>query len=343
MTFSPRRFLFLLPAGLALAALSLSGCEQEAITTYTVPRPAVRLLGVMVPRPDYIWFFKLAGPVEAVTENEKDFDEFIASVRFSDDKEKVPVTWTVPEAWTKVPSRESMRFATFRGRQGSEVIVTPLEERKAGDVLSNVNRWRRQLGLPEVEEAQLKDITKTITVGGVKTATRVDCTGIGGQITKAPPPRVRPDLPPNQHAVAPARQLDYKAPPEWHAATTQMEQIASFTVGEGGESVKITVTPMGGGAGGEVANVNRWRGQVGLPEMSATQIEADGTTIKIGDRSALLLDLKGKDSRIVGAICETGGRTWFFKMTGPGHAVEKQKSAFDQFLASVRFGGGDEQ
>src|SRR5947208_3630045 len=80
-------------------------------------------------------------------------------------------------------------------------------------VLPNVNRWRGQLGLPPVEEDQLKDFTKTITVGGVTTATRVDCTGVGGQVAKAPP-RPKPDKP-APPAAAPSRQIDYTAPPDW--------------------------------------------------------------------------------------------------------------------------------
>lgn len=354
MTLSSRRFLPVPAAGLALTVLLLSGCEKEAITSYTVPRPTVRLLAVIVPRDTVTWFFRMSGPVEAISENERDFDEFIASVRFPEEaveKEKEadrePITWTVPESWKSEQSMERMRYATFRGRLGSEMIVTKLGP-EAAAVLPNVNRWRGQLALSAVNDEQLKEISKTLTVGGVKTATRIDCTGVGGQVTQAPPPRVRPDRPQNPHGPMggpPARQIDYKAPPEWQRATTVMEQIASFTVGEGNETVGITVTPMGGGAGGLLANVNRWRGQVGLPEMAATEIEANGKQITIDGRSALFVDFKGKDEltgkdkRIVGAICETGGRTWFFKMTGMIEAVEKQKPAFDQFLRSVRFGG----
>src|SRR5262249_59684219 len=156
------------------------------------------------------------------------------------------------------------------------------------------NRWRGQLALPSVDENQLKEITKTITVDSVKTATRIDCTGVGGQVTKAPPPRVRPDRPQNPHAATggPSPQVDYKAPPEWQRATAVMEQIASFTVGEGDETVGITVTPMGGGAGGLVAHVNRWRGQGGLREKSATRNEAQGQQTTLGRQPRMILGLK---------------------------------------------------
>ena len=324
-----------LPVGLALAVLLLPGCEKDEIATYTVPRPTMRFLGAIVPRPDATWFFRVSGSAEVVAENEKEFDEFLVSVRFSAvEEKKEPVTWTVPDGWKEESSQERTRYATFRARSGTELIVSLLGP-EAAAVLPNVNRWRGQLKLPPVEEEQLKDITKTITVGDVKTATRVDFSGVSGSVAK---PMARPPVAEKPRPAPPsAKPIEYDTPADWKPARAVMDQVAAFEAGDQG--VNVTATAMRGPAGGLVANVNRWRGQVGLPEMTATEIAADGKNLKIGDKSALMVDLKGKGKRIVAAICETGGRTWFFKMTGPGDAVEKQVPAFDQFLRSVRFGG----
>ena len=64
----------------------------------------VRLLAAIFPRPDETWFFKLSGPVKAVDDQEKTFQGFIRSVRFSDRAEK-PVTWEVPPGWRQEPGR----------------------------------------------------------------------------------------------------------------------------------------------------------------------------------------------------------------------------------------------
>jgi hypothetical protein len=32
-----------------------------------------------------------------------------------------------------------------------------------------------------------------------------------------------------------------------------------------------------------------------------------------------------------------GGQAWFFKLSGPKAAVDQQRSAFDDFLSSVKF------
>ena len=39
-------------------------------------------------------------------------------------------------------------------------------------------------------------------------------------------------------------------------------------------------------------------------------------------------------------IAPHGGRTWFFKMTGPADLAAKKKPAFEAFVKSVRFDRG---
>jgi len=94
-----------------------------------------------------------------------------------------------------------------------------------------------------------------------------------------------------------------------------------------------------GGAGGDAANVNRWRGQVGLPAASADELQKMGETIQVGDQPATLYDIAGSDNakRILGVIQDRRGATWFFKMTGDAALVEQQKPEFTGFLKSVTF------
>ena len=52
--------------------------------------------------------------------------------------------------------------------------------------------------------------------------------------------------------------------------------------------------------------------------------------------------MPGRETRrILGVVVLRRGQTWFFKMTGPADLVEKQKPAFEAFLKSVRFDGGN--
>jgi hypothetical protein len=47
--------------------------------------------------------------------------------------------------------------------------------------------------------------------------------------------------------------------------------------------------------------------------------------------------MTGNSSRVLAGWIRGDGRTWFFKLTGPKAAVEKEKPKFVKFLQSVRF------
>ena len=85
---------------------------------------------------------------------------------------------------------------------------------------------------------------------------------------------------------------------------------------------------------GNLANVNRWRGQLQLPPVAdltdAVQpLAANGLNL-------LVFDAANGGSRILGAIVPRPGETWFFKLTGPDALVAREKPAFLDFLRTVK-------
>lgn len=78
------------------------------------------------------------------------------------------VTWTVPKGWLEKPG-SGFRFATFvvpgKASLTGDLSVTVLEG-EAGGLLSNVNRWRGQLGLSGLTDAQLPEAAKSIRPAG---------------------------------------------------------------------------------------------------------------------------------------------------------------------------------
>jgi hypothetical protein len=66
------------------------------------------------------------------------------------------LTWEVPEGWTSAPA-SSMRYASFAAEKEGEkadisVVMFPGD---GGGDLENVNRWRSQIGLEAIAEAEL--------------------------------------------------------------------------------------------------------------------------------------------------------------------------------------------
>jgi hypothetical protein len=125
-------------------------------------------------------------------------------------------------------------------------------------------------------------------------------------------------------------------------ALTQM-RVASFEISEAGKTADVSVIPLGGMAGGDLANVNRWRGQVGLAPLADDDLQKLAEKIEVAGQPADLYDVagtapgSGEAERIVGVIAHRDDTAWFFKMTGDDALVEKQKPAFIAFLKLVEF------
>ena len=95
----------------------------------------------------------------------------------------------------------------------------------------------------------------------------------------------------------------------------------------------VSVFP--GDTGGTLANVNRWRRQLGLPEMQEGDLGSVVSALGSGNPQAKLVDLTNNNRRLIGAIVPRGGSYWFYKMLGDTEAVTPQKDAFMQFAQSA--------
>ncbi len=153
-----------------------------------------------------------------------------------------------------------------------------------------------------------------------------------GQSTNAPTPPLMETL------ETPA--LHYTLPSNWQEKPLTPMRAASFkAAAPNGKEVDVSVVFLAGEAGGDLANVNRWRDQVKLPpideatlQQSAEHVTADGHDFLVVDLvSADPLGEQNEKQRIIAAILDEKGRSWFIKMTGEDAAVASQKSAFSRF------------
>lgn len=169
--------------------------------------------------------------------------------------------------------------------------------------------------------------------------------------TPAPPPMATPSaMPTAMPAGLPAPDnsglpsLQYALPAGWEKKVLTQMRVASFTAAQDGKQADVSVIPLPGMAGTDPANVNRWRGQVGLEALSETELAKLAEKVTVGDLPAELYDLAGTSpgsgdaERIIGVILHREDTAWFFKMTGDAGVVEAQKPAFIAFLKSISFG-----
>jgi hypothetical protein len=315
-----------LVAGMAL--LVLAGCGEEGVTTYTVPKekeppapevardPGRRMLGAIVPRDKETWFFKLTGPDAAVAAQGEAFQKFLETVRFPAGK---PIEWTKPDDWAEGPEKPG-RYATLLvGPQKLELSVTtlgPLQKEGESTVLGNVNRWRGQLQLPPVTAAELEKTTKRIKIGDID-ATLVDIVRPG----QAGGPRGKGEV-------------KYEAPADWKEARNVLFSALSFAVTKDGKTATVTLSIMD--PQNLLANVNRWRDQVGLNPVTEADLAQNVGTLELKSGKAPYADFRAGGRRLLGVLADRGGGTWVFKMIGDADLVGSQKAAFEAFVKSAR-------
>lgn len=105
---------------------------------------------------------------------------------------------------------------------------------------------------------------------------------------------------------------------------------------EGAESVEVAVTLFPGEVGGLLANVNRWRGQIGLASVDEGELEGLTERFTSPGFQGHLLHLRGPEVEMLAAsIYELGAdRTWFVRVVGEGSEVEAVKGEVFDFARS---------
>lgn len=193
-----------------------------------------------------------------------------------------------------------------------------------------------------------RDQVKVYHVGNDQTATQAQAAPAVPATSPAQTlPPGHPDISSMPAPSAPASAaspLTWTTPAGWTEQPASEMRVASFKItGANGKQADVSVIPLSGMAGGDAANVNRWRGQIGLPAAADDEITQSAESITAGGQTAQLYDLAGKNpadgsvERILGVIQHRDDTAWFFKMTGDADLVGQQKSAFVDFLKSLKF------
>src|SRR5688572_30404543 len=134
-------------------------------------------------------------------------------------------------------------------------------------------------------------------------------------------------------------------PQDWRRdETARAMRELTFFAGPEGSTAEVIVSRMGGSFGGLLANINRWRQQVGLAPV-ASEKDQPATMTQLGEGPAATFDMSGpgannKPLRQIVVMAPRKDGVWFFKILGPTEVVDKQKAAFDEFLKSVKFAAG---
>lgn len=138
------------------------------------------------------------------------------------------------------------------------------------------------------------------------------------------------------------KDLHWKVPKGWKELAASGMRRASFSVQASKGRADMSVVVLPGPAGGDLANVNRWRGQIGLGPLDEKSLEEKSKKLETPAGTLLLVDFTGPKKeegadRVLAAVLSSGGMTWFFKLAGKEKVVEEAKPSFLNFLKSLHF------
>lgn len=135
--------------------------------------------------------------------------------------------------------------------------------------------------------------------------------------------------------------LTWSAPAHWTAKAASAMRKGSYAItADSGETADLSITAFPGDVGGDLANVNRWRGQIQLPPLAAAELSSATAHLDVNGLHLTTVDFTGgptaKPQRVIGAIIPVGNATWFFKLSGPAALVGREQAAFATFLQTIR-------
>lgn len=157
---------------------------------------------------------------------------------------------------------------------------------------------------------------------------------------EAPVPGPGADMANTVVPTASGSELTWSAPIDWKPKPPGAMRKGSFAVSGPDGDADLSITAFPGDVGGELANLNRWRGQIQLAPLAANDLTASTSRFEQNGLAFVVVDFvspsTNQPARIVGAIVPFNGATWFFKLMGPDATVGAAKPAFLTFLQSVR-------
>lgn len=361
-------------ASFAAFVLTLAGCSREEVRTYRVPKetnaPAAKPdaaamaaahghgLGATLPQITYKapqgWEAQDSGGVRIVRfliqgRNEQAADVGVvplpgANVKTSDllnmirsQVELEPVTEAdLPTLGQKVP------VGSLQGDLFEMASTNPLIEQKfkARVLMAAVKReetlWLFKLaGADDLVRDQRPAFLEFLKSVGFEAAPA------GGVAQGMPNPHA--GMAPGTAMPPAANAPQWEVPAGWQQQPPGSMVIGRFALGTPDAKAEVTVSSFPGDTGGLVANVNRWRGQVGLEPVDAAAVEKQTEPLDLTVGKATLVDVTGTDrkssqpARLIGVIVPRGGQTWFFKMVGQPELVGREKAALLKFIQSTKF------
>lgn len=135
----------------------------------------------------------------------------------------------------------------------------------------------------------------------------------------------------------PQNALDAELPDGWTDKGASGMRLASYAI----EGTSIDFYLISLSMGDVPSNVNRWRGQVGLPDASPEEIAAELESIKVSGHDAGYIEIYNEEGGkgIIAAIIDLSPNYWYFTAKGAVDELKAHAGDIRAFIESISISG----
>lgn len=134
--------------------------------------------------------------------------------------------------------------------------------------------------------------------------------------------------------------FDWATPQEWELTANDQFSKVAWQIGDALDGARVTVSDVSMGMG-LVAQLNRWRGQVGIESDEKDNPMRDTEQLKVDGRTATYVTFHGPKGSILGMMMPIDNVLWVFKLRGATAVAKDQETAFRSFCESVNVPTGE--
>jgi hypothetical protein len=286
-------------------------------------------------------------------------------------KPRPQLGWKLPAGWKEAaPNDVSLANFIVAGPEGKEaqLSITQLANLSGRDAMI-VNMWRAQAGLGELSDEEALKQFQPVQIG----AEQGNLFEVSGKAKSGISMRIltafvhHPDgswfyrlsgdsalvaeqkpifieflksiqikeAAPGQPEAAVASEFNWSVPSQWKTVAPGQMQVARFAVpNQGSAKAEVFVSVFPSDTGGTLANVNRWRKQIGLGPVEEKDLAALVAPLDPANPEAILVDMANNGKRLIGTVVPRDGRYWFYKLIGDDTAVTPEKASLIAFAKS---------
>ncbi len=331
------------------------------------------------------YFFKAVGPATDIDSHEKDIRAFFTALQVGADgkpKWQLPADWkeeagnevvmskiAIPTSGkpieisvTALPWRDDLLGNVNRWRKQMQLPPTTArqlgqdtEETKAGDLPLTIVDLHGHFGSSGMSPPFAGGAAPTGSDNGTPPNLPAGHPPLDTNTRSLPPGH--PDIgatPPSDAGnaappIADVQTPTFTAPADWQALPAGGLRKAAFVVGDKEHGALVTLINFPAQEGPMIAdplqNVNRWRGEVGLPNVTQDELSKATESIEVDGQTATYVPAIPDASKTqpnvaeLAAMIKSGDQIWFLKLKGDRDVVAAQEAAFKTFLKSLHFAG----